>query len=526
VSGFFSTIQVTSSKDTVVTIGAVSSVTLVKKAITVDDFVGGLIQYSITVTNTGNQQLHDIVVTDELLDLHETIAQLAPAVYIQIIGNYELTTDDLKRGSVTNTAIVNGYDAHNKQVSNEYTLGTAIYVTYPSVKIFKTVTSVGRTVGSPIHYTLTVTNNGNVPLHNVNVKDYLLGINVTTSLQPHQVYIKNGSYTLKISDFNRQHVTNTAYVTGLTPTSREVADESTLVTPLMVDQSAVFLSKTATSADDVVGGTITYKLTIVNNGNSILHQITLSDAKLNLNKMLEGTLNPGMTYTELHNYTVTEEDFDAHLVTNTAHTTALDPTDTMVSMTVKLETVPCVVKDTMIAMQDGTQKPIQSIVRGDIISSGLVVARLCETKIPTATVNDIMIFKPNSLGFGCPQKELTITDNHPIIYNGARRPARCFMDFIGVTHMKRNDIPILYDIQFEHDGTYIANGVVIQSCSPCSTLNPLPKELYFDQSLYSEEIVWDNYNQSMRLLTDKLKPIPGPHTNNKRKNNFARVAKN
>ena len=56
----------------------------------------------------------------------------------------------------------------------------------------------------------------------------------------------------------------------------------------------------------------------------------------------------------------------------------------------------------------------------------------------------------------------------------------------------------LYDIQFENDGSYIANGVQLQSRCPRSQMTPLAKEDYFNQELYTEEVVWDVFNHSVK----------------------------
>jgi len=49
----------------------------------------------------------------------------------------------------------------------------------------------------------------------------------------------------------------------------------------------------------------------------------------------------------------------------------------------------------------------------------------------------------------------------------------------------------LWDLQFETVGTYVANGVTIQSRNPRSNLTPLSKDLYFDQSLYDGDLIDD-----------------------------------
>lgn len=124
---------------------------------------------------------------------------------------------------------------------------------------------------------------------------------------------------------------------------------------------------------------------------------------------------------------------------------------------------------------------------------------------------DIIEFQPNSLGDGCPLQ----TPNHQIFFKGARRPAKSLKmlpNVIEHLEVKPSSIlqqtttdelgPIyyLYDLQFDDDGSYIAEGVIVQSRSP------LPKELYYEPSRYKEETHWDGFNYPLSLNDMDLLP--------------------
>lgn len=47
----------------------------------------------------------------------------------------------------------------------------------------------------------------------------------------------------------------------------------------------------------------------------------------------------------------------------------------------------------------------------------------------------------------------------------------------------------LYDIQLDHEGTYIVNGIISQSRSPYASVSPLEKEKYWEEENYREERV-------------------------------------
>ena len=176
----------------------------------------------------------------------------------------------------------------------------------------------------------------------------------------------------------------------------------------------------------------------------------------------------------------------------------------------KMSNLVCVGENTLITMADGTTKPIQTIHRGDLISPNSRVAKVCQLNLHPQSCISLMIFEERCLGF-VPTHKLVITPNHPIFYQEARRPAICFQHCPGVTYHQEvllEQIPespkVLYDLQFEHDGSYIANGLEIQSRSPFSIHDPLPKELYYDPTLYQESRVWDHLTLDCPLKTDDL----------------------
>ena len=111
----------------------------------------------------------------------------------------------------------------------------------------------------------------------------------------------------------------------------------------------------------------------------------------------------------------------------------------------------------------------------------------------------------SALGENIPNKELKMTEGHPIFYDGCRRSARCFKHFDGVTYNEEVECQevfttneegmiYLYDLQFDDDGSYVANGTLVQSRSPWSVITPLDKCLFFDESMYKEERTGDSLN--------------------------------
>ncbi|RZK45419.1 MAG: gliding motility-associated C-terminal domain-containing protein, partial [Pedobacter sp.] len=105
---------------TVTPLSQASSIAIVKTGV-FDDLngdgyaeVGEHINYTFTVTNTGDTVLSDIVVTDNELPIEwtsvQTIATLGVAEQFIVTGYYVLTQDDIDAGKVTNQAGVKAFD--------------------------------------------------------------------------------------------------------------------------------------------------------------------------------------------------------------------------------------------------------------------------------------------------------------------------------------------------------------------------------------------------------------------------------
>jgi len=109
------------------------------------------------------------------------------------------------------------------------------------------------------------------------------------------------------------------------------------------------------------------------------------------------------------------------------------------------------------------------------------VKRLVPSSITACT--KMVTFPANSLGEGCPERDVFVSDPHPIFYKGVRKPASCFVGYNGITVSENKDDPkmnfkLLYTLQFDHEASFLVEGLLeVQSHSPYHELEPLPKEL-------------------------------------------------
>ena len=162
--------------------------------------LGETINYTITVKNDGNVPYTGVKVVDDLagLQIHEdarytveedgtvTVGDLAVGETVTITASYIVTSDDIKAGHVLNAVTAAGDpiedpknpeepkkpEGENEEDDETDDLDTTLTVVKTSDVAEGEVAKEGQT----IHYTITVTNEGNVPYTDVTVIDDMEGL--------------------------------------------------------------------------------------------------------------------------------------------------------------------------------------------------------------------------------------------------------------------------------------------------------------------------------------------------------------
>lgn len=167
----------------------------------------------------------------------------------------------------------------------------------------------------------------------------------------------------------------------------------------------------------------------------------------------------------------------------------------------------CIATGTNILMADGLTRRIENVKRGDWVAGDADgekiyrVAKVTSTRHRPEHLLEIYRFSKDAISPNVPSQPLLITPSHAIHYNGARYQAKYFSEKPGVhlvndrfckLVLMHNREYRLWDMQFETIGSYVANGVKIQSRHPFSINTPLEPHLFFDRSLYKTQLQDDN----------------------------------
>ena len=204
--------------------------------------------------------------------------------------------------------------------------------------VVKTATSTapagGYRLGDTVTYRITVTNDGNLTITNINVTDERTGFraNVPT-LAPTESASFTTTTTVTEADIIAGVIINDATATGTSP---DPENPTVPVTPghreddpedpnghLTVTKATT--SRPANGTAYIIGETITYEITVTNDGNLTITGIVLTDERTGLRETI-ASLAPGATSTVFQtSTTVTAADVTAGVAVNDATVTGTSP---------------------------------------------------------------------------------------------------------------------------------------------------------------------------------------------------------
>ncbi|MFO1171903.1 MAG: autotransporter domain-containing protein [Hyphomicrobiaceae bacterium] len=305
------------------------ALTITKAGVVADgtaDADGDVVDYTITVTNTGNMTLTGVAVSDPMLGgALAGSATLVPAASATYTGSYTLLQSDLDSngggdGDLDNTATVT-----TDQTAPQTASAAVLLSRTPALTLAKSadVASVDA-AGTVVQYSLTLTNTGNATLTNVSVTDPMNGLSSiagcpVSSLAPEATATCTATYTVTQTDIdNGGPIANTATA------SSDQTDPVTANASVTVNRSpALTFEKSADVASiDAAGAVIHYAFKLTNTGNATLTNVSVTDSMNGLSSIAGcpvSSLAPEATATCTATYTATQTDIDNGTpITNTA----------------------------------------------------------------------------------------------------------------------------------------------------------------------------------------------------------------
>ncbi len=292
--------------------------------------VGDDLNYTVTITNTGQIAIENLVVDDTLVDFADmtlegdsgTIGDLDVGETWTLTYTYTVTAADVATGKVRNTVTVTDPGDPDNPVEGELT------VHKPSYTVVKEAAQDRfHEAGEVLNYTVTVENTGQVAIEDLYITDTLVPTAEMTLaesgtadeiLEVGETWTLTYTYTVKQTDVAAGKVRNTVTVTDPANPDNPVRDQ--------VDTPLCSFTVEKTAAEDkffAVNDKINYEITITNTGNIAIANPTVTDTLLPFASMTlaesvttNGTLDLNETWTLTYEYTVTDTDVAVGSVTN------------------------------------------------------------------------------------------------------------------------------------------------------------------------------------------------------------------
>jgi len=249
---------------------------------------GSTVNYVIRVTNTGEVDINNLVITDSL-DVGgawtKTIAMLPAetglpgdtAYYVEYTFSYTLPTTATNNQIINNVATV-----VSDEIPDPITDDEDITVKEPGLWVTKELATGQSSIvlpGSTVNYVIRVENTGDVALHNVVVTDSLDTAGTWTKTI---VVLEAGgsreytfTYTLPVTATNNQVIKNV-----VTATSDETEDEEDDEDVTVKVPGLSITKELASGQSDIVkpGGTVSYVIRVENTGEVALNNVVVTDS--------------------------------------------------------------------------------------------------------------------------------------------------------------------------------------------------------------------------------------------------------
>ncbi|TVX93740.1 DUF7507 domain-containing protein [Paenibacillus agilis] len=378
-------------EDYIVLISAPAMLSITKTASTPTALPGDSVNYTFTVTNTGNVTLTNVRIEDSLLGLIDVLSSLAPGVSTTIIVQFIVPP-----GTLAGTIIDNTATATSDQTPP--IIDTAQVTVLPSfsLAIAKTVDQVAVAPGTTVSYTITVSNTSNAPITNVTVTDDLLGFSqVIPSLDVGQSQTFSVPFTVPLGT-----TAGTVFTNQSVGTSDETPPTSDTATIIVTPIPDAIIFKSVTPQIAAPGETVTYTITVTNAGNQTLTNVHIVDPTISIDQTF-AALNPGDTVVVTMPFVIPLTAMQGDTIVNVSTVTTDQTAPGQADAVVTVISAPGISISKSVA-------PTQAAV-GDTVTYTFVVTNTGNTPLTSVQLSDPLLGIIQSIGSLAVGESRTIT---------------------------------------------------------------------------------------------------------------------
>ena len=249
------------------------------------------VTYTLTVKNSGNTKLTNVIVTDTS-NGNGTVEYTGDLMYdgngkwmipelnagesVEITYIYTAVAEDmnLDNGNIVNTAVAEGKNPDNKTVTSDPDTETVHVGEVPDrdIRVVKTSLESSVMIGDTIHYTITVTNNGTMAAQNVVVRDFNDGVGEINAASSDKYTYDAATHSFTIAEIAAGETVEIP----VTYTVQE-GDKGTVNNAAVEIPEVPEIEKKADKQTVVVGEVVTYTITVTNTTNETKTNVEVKD---------------------------------------------------------------------------------------------------------------------------------------------------------------------------------------------------------------------------------------------------------
>ncbi|HWV22638.1 MAG TPA: hypothetical protein VNZ58_00455 [Thermomicrobiales bacterium] len=390
------------------------------------DVAGQEVTYTFTVTNSGNVTITDIAIDAlQLTTAGRTITcgktSLAPGNNTDCTATLAFDQDALDTGSPVEIVVTaTGTAPGGGTVSSNSITASVTFAREPEISLAARVTHVtsagvvreladgetatGLETGDIVTYGITVTNTGNLTLHDAVIEDTMLGtLQCAGSLSPApgDTITCSGTYTLVAADETRwRGIVNTPSVVASPPVSGLVtASDSVTIWPSVPKPSLQLDLEADRGSYSAPGDTIQYTVTVENTGLVPIDGVQFSTTGMTIGNdcAFPEMLDPGDSVTCTSIYTLVQDDLDGGTHTGGASISGVGPDTTPVTIedAVAATAVQNPVLGFTVEVRSVNDTPVTGaatgLVIGDVVTYALIAANTGNVTLAGVEINDSLV---------------------------------------------------------------------------------------------------------------------------------------
>jgi hypothetical protein len=384
--------------------------------------VGEVIHYFVTLKNHGKVPISNITVTvpDAVVEGNSLIAVIPAPGTVTVAATRIITQADLNAGQISNGATASARYPDGIVYTENSNPVTLYAVQNPQLTtVVKVAENSFKAAGDQIHYTIEVSNPGNLPVTDIGLLaqgNIAVSNNGLLSLEPGKTEVVTADYTITAADLDAGKIVGAVYATGYDPGKQPVHATGNEVTVNGLQYPKLSTVATALETSfSAVGEVIHYRIQVKNSGNvSIISTAVTDPNAVIIDARPVTNLAAGESVTISAEHLVTQADMDAGKVVTVAKAEGFDLKGNTIDKKGNPVTVSGIQRHELTVQNTPSQLLFKQV--GEVIHYSLLVRNSGNVSLKTIGVTDPVLLPatPDPIAGLLPGEAISVAASHTV----------------------------------------------------------------------------------------------------------------